>query len=39
MPLKADNYVKASDVKFVENSVKITPSNTPEEAQAAALKK
>lgn len=39
MPLKADNYVKASDVKFVENSVKITPSNTPEEAQAVALKK
>lgn len=39
IPLKANTYVKASDVKFVENSVKLIPSNTPEEAQAAALKK
>ena len=32
-----DAYVKASDVEF--HGVKLTPSNTPEEAQAAALKK
>ncbi|TSO26305.1 SLAP domain-containing protein [Lactobacillus sp. LL6] len=27
-------YVKANDVKFVEESTKLTPSNTPEEAKA-----
>lgn len=32
-------YVKTSDVQLVENSIKLTPSNTPEEAQAAAMKK
>lgn len=32
-------YVRASDVKFITVSVKLTPSNTPEEAEAAALKK
>ncbi|GFO98697.1 hypothetical protein [Lactobacillus helveticus] len=32
-----DAYVKASDVEF--HGVKLTPSNTPEEAQATALKK
>ncbi|WP_243419864.1 hypothetical protein [Lactobacillus helveticus] len=32
-----DAYVKASDVEF--HGVKLTPSNTPEEAQTAALKK
>lgn len=37
MPI-ADAYVKASDVQFVENSVKLTPSNTPEEAQTVAKK-
>ncbi|KRL82227.1 SLAP domain-containing protein, partial [Lactobacillus ultunensis] len=31
-------YVKVNDVQRVENSVKLTPSNTPEEAQAAANK-
>ena len=38
IPLK-DTYVKASDVQFVENSVKLNPSNTAAEAQAAAVKK
>lgn len=37
IPLKANTYVKASDVQFVENSVKLTPSNTA--AEAMALKK
>ena len=32
-------YVKASDVQFMESSVKLTPSNTAAEAQAAAQKK
>ncbi|ALJ23678.1 s-layer protein [Lactobacillus gallinarum] len=32
-------YVKANDVKFIDLGLKLTPSNTPEEAQAAALKK
>ncbi|NRO05224.1 hypothetical protein IMAU10031_01946 [Lactobacillus helveticus] len=32
-------YVKASDVKFINGSKKLTPSNTPEEAKAASLKK
>lgn len=31
-----DAYVKASDVEFVEQSTKLTPSNIPEEAKAAA---
>ena len=34
-----DAYVKASDVEFINTGLKLTPSNTPEEAQAAALKK
>ena len=38
IPLK-DTYVKANDVQFVENSVKLTPSNTAAEAEAAAQKK
>ena len=29
-------YVKVDDVKFVDGSVKLTPSNTPEQAKAAA---
>lgn len=37
MPIK-DAYVKASDVQFVENSVKLTPSNTAAEAETAAKK-
>ena len=37
MPIK-DAYVKASDIEFVENSVKLTPSNTAAEAEAAAKK-
>lgn len=32
-------YVKASDVEFINTGLNLTPSNTPEEAQAAALKK
>lgn len=32
-------YVKASDVKSIDIGLKLTPSNTPEEAKAAALKK
>lgn len=31
-------YVKASDVKFIDGSVKLTPSNTAAEAEAAAKK-
>lgn len=31
-------YVKASDVKFINQGLTLTPSNTPEEAQAAAKK-
>ena len=38
MALKDDTYVKASDVHFEQNSVKLTPSNTPAEAEAAAKK-
>lgn len=34
--LKDPSYVKANDVKFVDGSVKLTPSNTPEQAKAAA---
>ena len=37
MPIK-DAYVKASDVQFIENSVKLTPSNTNAEAEATAKK-
>ena len=37
MPIK-DAYVKASDVQFIENSVKLTPSNTTAEAEATAKK-
>lgn len=37
MPIK-DAYVKASDIEFVENSVKLTPSNTAAEAEVAAKK-
>lgn len=37
MPIK-DAYVKASDVQFIENSVKLTPSNTAAEAEATAKK-
>ncbi|WP_308556663.1 SLAP domain-containing protein [uncultured Lactobacillus sp.] len=33
-----DGYVKANDVKFDTNSVALTPSNTPEQAKAAAQK-
>lgn len=36
--LKNDNYVKASDVHFEQNSVALTPSNTGAEAEAAAKK-
>lgn len=39
MALKDDTYVKVSDVHFEHNSVALKPSNTPEEAEAAALKK
>ena len=38
MALKDDTYVKASDVHFEQNSVKLTPSNTAAEAEAAAKK-
>lgn len=38
IPLK-DTYVKANDVQFVKNSVKLTPSNTATEAEAVAQKK
>ncbi|CDI42888.1 S-layer protein [Lactobacillus helveticus] len=31
-------YVKASDVEFINQGLTLTPSNTPEEAQAAAKK-
>lgn len=31
-------YVKVNDVQRVENSVKLTPSNTAAEAEAAAKK-
>lgn len=31
-------YVKANDVEFINTGLKLTPSNTPEEAQTAALK-
>ena len=37
MPIK-DAYVKASDVQFIKNSVKLTPSNTTAEAEATAKK-
>ncbi|GAA2962450.1 SLAP domain-containing protein [Lactobacillus kefiranofaciens subsp. kefirgranum] len=37
IPLK-DTYVKASDVQFVESSVKLTPENTITEAQTATQK-
>ena len=36
--LKEDNYVKASDVHFEQNSVALTPSNTAPEAEASAKK-
>ena len=36
--LKNDNYVKASDVHFEQNSVALTPSNTVAEVEAAAKK-
>lgn len=38
IPLKEETYVKASDVQFNTKSVALTPSNTPEQAKAAAQK-
>lgn len=34
-----NGYVKASDVKSIDIGLKLTPSNTPEEAKVASLKK